>query len=166
MNKMCEDESNKAILKYRDIRKSRTKNFDNSKRIVRFDEKKTEIKDFIPDKTIPETTINKTLKKSISNKDKKIFKILPKLEIIDSNGKIIKEDIKYSKDNEEFIKKRGKKCSGEFKIAIDFFRNLSKEKDEFLLLTNEDIKTNTVKNQFVGKLEKVDAGNKSKNIKK
>ena len=163
---MCEDESNKAILKYRDIRKSRTKNFDNSNRVVRFDEKKTEIKDFIPDKTIPEITINKTLKKSSSNKDKKIFKILPKLEIIDSNGKIIKEDIKYSKDNEEFIKKRGKKCSGEFKIAIDFFRNLSKEKDEFLLLTNEDIKTNTVKNQFVGKLEKVDAGNKSKNIKK
>ena len=160
------DESNKAILKNKNIRKSRTKNYDQSNRVVRFDEKKTEIKDFIPEKTIPEVNINKTLKKSISNKDKKIFKILPKLEIIDSNGKIIKEDIKYSKDNEEFIKKRGKKCSGEFKIAIDFFRNLSKEKDEFLLLTNEDIKTNTVKNQFVGKLEKVDAGNKSKNIKK
>ena len=163
---MGDEESNKAILKNKNIRKSRTKNYDQSNRVVRFDEKKTEIKDFIPEKTIPEVNINKTLKKSISNKDKKIFKILPKLEIIDSNGKIIREDIKYSKDNEEFIKKRGKKCSGEFKIAIDFFRNLSKEKDEFLLLTNEDIKTNTVKNQFVGKLEKVDAGNKSKNIKK
>ena len=163
---MGDEESNKAILKNKNIRKSRTKNYDQSNRVVRFDEKKTEIKDFIPEKTIPEVNINKTLKKSISNKDKKIFKILPKLEIIDSNGKIIREDIKYSKENEEFIKKRGKKCSGEFKIAIDFFRNLSKEKDEFLLLTNEDIKTNTVKNQFVGKLEKVDAGNKSKNIKK
>ena len=163
---MCDDESNKAILKYRDVRKSRTKNYDQSNRVVRFDEKKTEIKDFIPEKTIPEVNINKTLKKSISNKDKKIFKILPKLEIIESNGKIVSEDIKYSKDNEEFIKKREEKCSGEFKKAIDFFRNLSKEKEEFLLLTNEDIKTNTVKNQFVGKLEKVDAGNKSKNIKK
>jgi len=163
---MGDEESNKAILKNKNIRKSRTKNYDQSNRVVRFDEKKTEIKDFIPEKTIPEVNINKTLKKSISNKDKKIFKILPKLEIIESNGKIVSEDIKYSKDNEEFIKKREEKCSGEFKKAIDFFRNLSKEKEEFLLLTNEDIKTNTVKNQFVGKLEKVDAGNKSKNIKK
>jgi len=163
---MGDEESNKAILKNKNIRKCRTKNYENSNRVVRFDEKKTQIKDFIPDKTIPEVNINKTLKKSISNKDKKIFKILPKLEIIDSNGKIISEDIKYSKDNEEFIRKREKKCSGEFKKAIDFFRNLSNEKDEFLLLTNEDIKTNTIKNQFVGKLEKVDSGNKSKNIKK
>ena len=163
---MSDEESNKAILKNKNIRKSRTIKNDNS-RVVRFDEKKTEIKDFIPDKTIPEViNPNKILKRSISNKDKKIFKILPKLEIIESNGKIITEEIKYTKDNEEFIKKRGKKCSGEFKKAIDFFKNLNSEKDEFLLLTNEDIKTNTIKNQFVGKLEKVDAGNKSKNIKK
>lgn len=83
------------------------------------------------------------------------------IEIIDTKGNISKTMINHNQDehqNKEFTKTVISKQTGEFSIAQSFFNEIKiKEKedgDEF----NEDIVTNTMRNQFAGKMEVLDCG--------
>ena len=58
-------------------------------------------------------------------------------------------------DNKEFVKNRNKKYSGEFKKAQEYY-DMNKEEDKEENDNNEDTKTNTMRNQFAGKLEIID----------
>ena len=77
------------------------------------------------------------------------------VEIIEANGEVKKEKIKIDGDNKEFVKNRNKKYSGEFKKAQEYY-DMNKEEDKEENDNNEDTKTNTMRNQFAGKLEIID----------
>ena len=77
------------------------------------------------------------------------------VEIIDENGVVKKEKIK-GQNNEEFNKNRNKKYVGEFSKAQEFY-NKNKEKEE-IDDNLEDTVTNTMRNQFAGKLDVLDSG--------
>lgn len=76
------------------------------------------------------------------------------VEIIEPNGSIKKEKIKGDKINREFSMNRNKNNSGEFIKAQEYY-NKTKETDELDDFV-EDTLTNTMRNQYVGKLEKID----------
>lgn len=78
------------------------------------------------------------------------------VEIIDGQGNISKEKVKGDKGKDDFSINRNKKMEGEFKKAEEFYlQNKDKiETDDI----DEEIKTNTVRNQFVGKLNVIDSG--------
>ena len=77
------------------------------------------------------------------------------VEIIEANGEVKKEKIKIDGDNKEFVKNRNKKYSGEFKKAQEYY-DMNKEEDKEENDNNEDTKTNTMRNQFAGKLKIID----------
>ena len=77
------------------------------------------------------------------------------VEIIEANGEVKKEKIKIDGDNKECVKNRNKKYSGEFKKAQEYY-DMNKEEDKEENDNNEDTKTNTMRNQFAGKLEIID----------
>ena len=65
---------------------------------------------------------------------------------------------------QEKVKNRNKKYSGEFIKAQEYY-DKNKEEDKEENDNIEDTKTNTMRNQFVGKLEIIDGmGNRTKNI--
>lgn len=76
------------------------------------------------------------------------------VEIIEPNGSIKKEKIKGDTINREFSMNRNKNNSGEFIKAQEYY-NKTKETDELDDFV-EDTLTNTMRNQFVGKLEIID----------
>ena len=78
------------------------------------------------------------------------------VEIIDGQGNISKEKVKGDKGKDDFSINRNKKMEGEFKKAEEFYLQ-NKDKNETDDI-DEEIKTNTVRNQFVGKLNVIDSG--------
>ena len=78
------------------------------------------------------------------------------VEIIDGQGNISKEKVKGDKGKDDFCINRNKKMEGEFKKAEEFYLQ-NKDKNETDDI-DEEIKTNTVRNQFVGKLNAIDSG--------
>ena len=78
------------------------------------------------------------------------------VEIIDGQGNISKEKVKGDKGKDDFSINRNKKMECEFKKAEEFYLQ-NKDKNETDDI-DEEIKTNTVRNQFVGKLNVIDSG--------
>lgn len=129
----------------------------------------------------PDTCLNKKIEKKRKRTDDSNRKIscgLPRrklvtiegclIEIIDAKGNISKKIMKSNKEepktNSEFAKTVIKKHSGEYSKAQSFF-NENKEKedmDDFI----EDTVTNTMRNQFAGKMEVLDSGSAHSLLKK